>query len=284
MGSKMRIIKIGLIGTMAFIIVQSLYATKAFSESALLNSEFAEDEIATNVSVENNAWAAEAAQEIWKQYCIAKNAPLTAADVRSEAYANAIQGVNKSIAANGENPEILLLASRVYRGKGGVSYARNYFSKACAIYLEDVLRYPDSIEANLNAAIILYAGDVRYWDSYNDSKKKAEAYADKVLDIFKNEKISYFKNRRNKNIQNKNREKFLEEASALAFLIKENYAAAEKHFARAEKLHATINEANADSVNQNFENDDHGFVKIMLRKEAKTEGVDKSYLNLKVVQ
>lgn len=169
----------------------------------------------------------------WQQFCLAKNSE--AADVRSGAYANAIKYINEAYDMDTERPDTLLLASRIYRSMGGLSYAKSYFSKAAAIYLNKVLQNPESIQANLNAAIILYAGDVRYWDSYEQSKKNAWSYADKVLEVCKNEK----------KIDEKE-QIFLEEARALVFLIKENIAGSNVHFAKAEKLYAgEINQNNA---------------------------------------
>ena len=147
----------------------------------------------------------------WQQFCLAKNSE--AADVRSGAYANAIKYINEAYDMDTERP----------------------VSKVAAIYLNKVLQNPESIQANLNAAIILYAGDVRYWDSYEQSKKNAWSYADKVLEVCKNEK----------KIDEKE-QIFLEEARALAFLIKENIAGSNVHFAKAEKLYAgEINQNNA---------------------------------------
>lgn len=72
-------------------------------------------------------------------------------------------------------------------------------------------------------------------------KKIIEAYADIVLELFKNEKVKLFKNRRDKNSRDKNREKHLGEVAALAYLVKEDFPAAEKRFARAEKLYRKAN-------------------------------------------
>lgn len=164
--------------------------------------------------------------EAWQQYCIAKNSK--EASVRSESYAEAIKHLNDAISYGGESPDVLLLGSRIYRGVGGISYAKQYFSKAAAIYLDDVLRNPKAIEANLKAAIILYAGDVRYWDTYDESKKKARVYADKVLELYNNKQAE-------KMIQT-SEELYLEEAAALAFLVKENVSDCEVHFAKAERI------------------------------------------------
>ena len=162
----------------------------------------------------------------WQQFCLAKNSET--ADVRSEAYANAIKSISEACAINPGRPEALLLASRIYRSMGGLSYAKKYFSKAAALYLNEAIQNPDSVQASLNAAIILYAGDVQYWDSYEESKKNAWGYADRVLDLCKKEK-----SKKKTEVSN---DIFLEEAMALAYLIKENVADCNGHFAKAEKL------------------------------------------------
>lgn len=273
----MRIDKIGFPVLLALFVMESASAVSATGQETESIHSFENSHNPTTVmqlvSVNQGGAVQLKEKEAWHQYCEAKNA--VNAGVRSETYANAIQSITGAIAQGEERPETYLLASRIYRGKGGVSYAKGYFSKASAIYLDDVLRYPESIESNLAAAIILYAGDVRYWDTYNDSKQKAEVYADKVLELFKIEKIKKFKNRRDKSLQNKSRESFLEEAAALAYLVKENFAAAEKRFARAEKLYKNQNEAEEKYVNNRSGNHDHSFVNIVLNGDAsvvKTEG------------
>ncbi len=262
----MRIVKIGLPIFFSFIVTQSVSALGIKDNVTQFAHNFADSQISTSViqsaGINQGADAQRKDNEAWHQYCEAKNA--VNAGVRSVAYANAIQSINAAIAQGGEMPETYLLASRIYRGKGGVSYAKNYYAKASAIYLDDVLRYPESIESNLTAAIILYAGDVRYWDTYSDSKKKAEAYADIVLELFKNEKVKLFKNRRDKNSRDKNREKYLEEVAALAYLVKEDFAAAKKRFARAEKLYRKANKAEEKSVSNSYRNNNYGFAKIVV--------------------
>lgn len=164
--------------------------------------------------------------QAWQQFCIAKNSEM--AVVRSEAYANAIKHISEACVMDPERPASLLLASRIYRSMGGLSYAKNYFSKAAALYLNEAIQNSESIRANLNAAIILYAGDVRYWDSYEESKKHSWGYADRVLELCKK--------KRAKKITEVNEEIFLEEATALALMIKENIAGSNAHFTKAEKL------------------------------------------------
>jgi len=162
----------------------------------------------------------------WRQFCLAKNS--NAADEQSEAYANAIKYISDATAIASAPPSTFLLGSRIYRHKGGSSYAKNYFTRAAAVYLDEAMQKPESVQANLNAAIILYAGDVRYWESYEQSKKNARDYADKVLTLCKKAKAE-------KKLEAAE-EIFLEEATALAFLVKENVDQSNAHFAKAEKL------------------------------------------------
>ena len=162
----------------------------------------------------------------WQQFCLAKNSG--AADEQSEAYAKAIKYISDATAIASAPPSTFLLGSRIYRHKGGISFAKNYFTRAAAVYLDEAMQKPESIQANLNAAIILYAGDVRYWESAEQSKKNAWDYADKVLTLCKKVKAE-------KKLEAVE-EIFLEEAEALAFLVKENMSESNEHFAKAEKF------------------------------------------------
>ena len=280
----MKIIKIGVPVLFALLVAQNALAVGFAGQETKNVKSFSDSQISKKVmqdaAVNQGGDVRQKENEAWQQYCEAKNA--VNAGARSVSYANAIQSINDAIAKGEEMPATYLLASRIYRGKGGVSYAKNYFAKASAIYLDDVLRYPESIESNLTAAIILYAGDVRYWDTYSDSKKKAEAYADEVLELYKNEKLKIFKNRRDKNSRDKNREKYLEEVAALAYLVKEDFAAAEKRFVRAEKLSKSENK-NANEAETNFENNRYAnnaycFINIVVGSNTSVIGGIESYL------
>ncbi len=227
----MKIAKQILIGSFLLLVAQSGFAKESVLLEASHNSrtELTEQPnlILRNINeMEEEQSVAENEYRAWQQLCVAKNS--ATADNRSEAYANAIQYISEANNSEKESPDALLLASRIYRHKGGLSYARNYFSRAAAIYLNAAIQQPESIQSNLDAAIILYAGDIRYWDSYEQSKKNAWDYADKVLTLCKNAKTE-------KNIS-EDAEIFLEEAAALALLVKENIAGANSHFVKAEKL------------------------------------------------
>ncbi len=276
MGENKQFNQLSLMLFLILAVSQNVFSSTTTAQAAYIQNKLMEKEVSVSMLQEDYDRILNKEKNAWTDYCTAKNS--MAADVRSNAYANAINSINEILIADEERPDDLLLASRIYRGKGGVSYAKNYFAKASAIYLDDVLRYPESIEANLAAAIILYAGDVRYWDTYSDSQKKAVAYADRVLELFKEEKIKIFKNRRDKNSQDKNREKYLEEVAALAYLVKEDFAAAEKRFVRAEKLYRKANEAEEKSVSNRYRNHDNGFVKIVMDGDTGFVNAEDSYL------
>lgn len=281
METIMGIVKVSLAGIVTFIIMHSTFVDAADVQNEIVQTKIERNDVVIDVldDVEDYHKVDENIQGAWQEYCAAKNAMI--AGMRSESYEKAIYNINEAVVNGGNKPEVLLLASRIYRGKGGVSYAKNYFSKASAIYLEDVFRYPESIEANLKAAILLYAGDVRYWETYNESRKKAEAFADKVFDLYKTEKIKKFKNRRDKNFQDKNREQMLEEAVALSFLVKENFMAAERHFARASKLceRENINAMGANVVSNKFGKNNYGIVKIVFNEDSEEAQATGDYTN-----
>ena len=189
----------------------------------------------------------------WQQFCLAKNSG--AADEQSEAYAKAIKYISDATAIASAPPSTFLLGSRIYRHKGGISFAKNYFTRAAAVYLDEAMQKPESIQANLNAAIILYAGDVRYWESAEQSKKNAWNYADKVLTLCQKVKAE-------KKLESAE-EIFFEEAAALAFMVKENLNESNAHFAKAEKLW------NSETTKKNS-------VLIRINKSANLDALEKT--------
>ena len=125
------------------------------------------------------------ARELFQQAYAAysKARPMTALGAGSEPYAEAIDAITRAIALEPENVDYLLLASQIYRGKGGISSAKEYFNRAEAVLLDHLSADPDSIDANLDYAILCYAGDVRYWANYSTYLKKAKKHADRVLSL-----------------------------------------------------------------------------------------------------
>ena len=165
-----------------------------------------------------------AAQEFFQQayaaYCTAR--PMTAQGAGSKPYAEAIGAIAQATALEPENVDYLLLASQIYRGKGGIPYAKEYFSRAENILQEQLLTQPDSIDANLEYAILCYAGDVRYWPDYDSYREKAKKHAEHVISLYK------------KADQNPQKDSNDQIPLALAFLIKGDNASCEKLLAAME--------------------------------------------------
>lgn len=64
-------------------------------------------------------------------------------------YTEAIKNINLALAIVPESAEYRLLAAQIYRHRGGLSYAKNYFTQACSLYDKQLKAYPDSITLNL---------------------------------------------------------------------------------------------------------------------------------------
>ena len=120
-------------------------------------------------------------ENAWQGYYEARKA--LAELQRGEAYAKAIAGISLAATLEPENVDILLLASQIYRGKGGISYAKDYFAKAEKILLARIEDNPEDIGALLDYAIICRAGDARYWPNAKEYQGKAEKAADQVIKL-----------------------------------------------------------------------------------------------------
>ncbi len=105
------------------------------------------------------------------------------AQKKSEAYAEAIRKINAAVMQDEDDVDALFLASQIYRGKGGVAYAKNYFKRAEGVILEDLEKYPGKIDAHLYCAVLYYAGDVRFWEDYKVYRDKAVFHAKTVLKL-----------------------------------------------------------------------------------------------------
>lgn len=106
-------------------------------------------------------------------------------------YAEAIKNINLALAIIPESAEYKLLAAQIYRYRGGLGYAKNYFARACMLYEKQLKDYPDSITLNLQYAIACYAGDARYYPDYEDYKSRAILYAGKTLKLLERNKNQY---------------------------------------------------------------------------------------------
>lgn len=105
------------------------------------------------------------------------------ASEKSVNFAEAVKFINEALQLEPDNYDFAVLASQIYRGKGGISYAKSYFQRAERILGENLKIYPDSIDTNLDYALVCAAGDMRYTSEYADYQKKAKLAAEKVLDL-----------------------------------------------------------------------------------------------------
>lgn len=106
-------------------------------------------------------------------------------------YTEAIKNINLALAIIPDSAEYRLLAAQIYRHRGGLSYAKNYFTQACSLYEKQLKDYPDSITLNLQYAIACYAGDARYYSDYKDYKSRAYLHARQTLKLLEENKKRY---------------------------------------------------------------------------------------------
>lgn len=111
--------------------------------------------------------------------------------VANAKYTEAIKNINLALAIIPDSAEYRLLAAQIYRHRGGLSYAKNYFTQACSLYEKQLKDYPDSITLNLQYAIACYAGDARYYPEYEDYKSRAWLYAKQTLKLLEQNKNQY---------------------------------------------------------------------------------------------
>lgn len=111
--------------------------------------------------------------------------------VANAKYTEAIKNINLALAIIPESAEYRLLAAQIYRHRGGLSYAKNYFAQACTLYEKQLKDYPDSVTLNLQYAIACYAGDARYYPDYEGYKSRAVLYAKQTLKLLEQNKNKY---------------------------------------------------------------------------------------------
>ena len=100
---------------------------------------------------------------------------------KTEAFNDAIKAINLATTKDAENPSYWLLDSRIYRSRGGVAYAKNFFAKACALYEQLLEKDPTSVTYNLQYAIACYAGDAQFYSDYSSYKVKAVQHTHAAL-------------------------------------------------------------------------------------------------------
>ena len=102
---------------------------------------------------------------------------------KSVQYGEAIKWVNEALQYEPDNCDLALLASQIYRSKGGIAYAKSYFQRAERILGENLKVHPGGIDINLDYALALVAGDSRYLANYGDYVEKGKLAAAKVLEL-----------------------------------------------------------------------------------------------------
>ena len=99
----------------------------------------------------------------------------------NEEYAIAIDRISKVVTIDRENADAWLLGAQIYRARGGLSYAKNYFSHAIAAYEKKLIENIHESKAKLKYAIACYASDERYISSYDDYTLSAYIAASEAL-------------------------------------------------------------------------------------------------------
>lgn len=102
---------------------------------------------------------------------------------KTVAFNEAIKAINLATIKEADNPLYWFLDAQIYRSRGGIGYAKNYFAKACGLYEERLKKYPESISFNLQYAVACYAGDAQFYADYGNYKSRAVKYAKKALQL-----------------------------------------------------------------------------------------------------
>lgn len=101
----------------------------------------------------------------------------------NENYAFAIDNISQAVALDKDNAEAWLLGAQIYRARGGIGYAKNYFSHAQALYEKKLVENMNDPSAKLKYAIACYAGDSRYLSDYGNYKMGAVIAANEALKL-----------------------------------------------------------------------------------------------------
>ncbi|MBR3624168.1 MAG: hypothetical protein IKN43_12570 [Selenomonadaceae bacterium] len=164
----------------------------------------------------------------YEAYNRAKTA--TSLKVSTDAYADAISLVAKAVTKEPERFDYLVLASLIYRGKGGASYAQNYFLQAEKVIRAQIAADPNDIEAHLNYAILCYAGDGQFSQKALYYRREAQKEANLVVRLCQ------------KALKENPKAVGLRRPEAMAYLIKGNKRECKK------LLQDAANESDADKI------------------------------------
>lgn len=164
----------------------------------------------------------------------------TDAGKRSQFYADAVKSIAYIIATDAENGEAFLLASQIYRAKGGLPYAEKYLKRADNVFYNAVQANPQNIAANLDYAVFCYATSLT---ANSNQEKKAQIYAEKTIKLIEEEK----------QLQSEMKSKNNLRYEALAYLVKGDIRACEKllsdaaDYDKRSREHSDIGEENYSS-------------------------------------
>ncbi len=144
--------------------------------------------------------------------------------IQSEAYAEAIRDISKACQMEPANVEYLMLASQIYRSKGGSSYAKDYFSRGERILQNRLEQESYSVSANLDYAIACLAGEGHFSKEF---RKKGEKSLDRVIKLCEGE------------LKSETRHGDIILALGMAYLLKGQHDKGEKALAKAADLDST---------------------------------------------
>lgn len=127
-------------------------------------------------------------EEVYESFCLARQEyeaakHITDAKERNILYAKAISDISRAVNAEPTNSAYWMMGSQIYRSKGAVTYAKQYFLRAEQMMLSCLEQNPEDPDSHLDYAIACYAGDVRFWSDYEVYRDKAQYHAQQVLDI-----------------------------------------------------------------------------------------------------
>ncbi len=164
-----------LLSTLTF--TMNIVGAASFLKESVVESNIATDK-PKQITIRNNINVYQYFNDASSTYEMARIE--TNAGRRSQLYADAIKAINNVILKDSKHGEAFLLASQIYRAKGGLSYADRYLKRANDIFYNAVQVNPQSIAANLDYAVFCFVTNAT--SNYNQ-EKKAQAYADKTLKL-----------------------------------------------------------------------------------------------------
>ena len=198
-------------------------------------------------SAQNTLFVDNEAYRNFNYACAAFEAAQMEMDVgkRSQYFSDAIKAIANNISANSADGESFLLAARIYRAKGGLSFAKKYLKRADEIFYETALKKSHSVAANLDYAVFCYAANM---DNNHDQNKKAQLFAEETLKLIETDNFLINGEQANNYLRYK----------ALAYLVKGDIKNCEKFL--AESADMDKRDQNGFGVNESVSSN-HSFEK-----------------------